>query len=434
MSASSPDSIREPTHPDLHTILAPRPLLQCSSVDGELIVFDPASRRFHHLNPTAAAVWEELDGERTLQDVAKTLAAAYDTDEETVQNDVRALAAEFESQHLVESSDPPPVIPPAWVPALKLPRSDLRNRFRSLASGSAPVAVGPFDAFAFRFELACDDLEIGSYLSDVLAPLADAPVSWPDARAEDLETRTYVVRKPTRDVTAPDEELPGDWRLSLDGVRVYVNSQPSSMTDNLFWHVNRMAVETDSAHSMFHAAGASWGGVGVLMPGQQNAGKSTLVTGLVAAGLGYLGDEAVALDAETAWMLPFHKSIGLDRGSWPLFPEFEPDRIRAELQPNRWHVPPDRVRPGSRAPSAPVRYIVCPQYQQDAATTLEPMKDIDTVAILLEQAFHLADRPDALDQLVGVVEAADCYRLTVSNLADSVRLVCELVGAPVPEP
>jgi hypothetical protein len=506
-------------------VLTPRANLQVSHLDGELILFDPTARQFHRLNPTAAAVWLELDGVTPLAAIATRLADAYQVDQEIIEADCATLAADFDEQKLLGTSGPPSPPPAPWVPALEASTSPWRGRHEALVEdGPWAVTGGPYRAFGFRFTLVCDDAEIGAFLAETLAPVAEEGAS-PDWPADLSEARTYLVRRPrpsdgtcrtdpaigtaptdgqidgptngvdaddesgptdSDDETAPtdgtavtgppdapsiDSTDPGDgsgptdandetnlvdstgptdapdvppldttpapppprWRLFLGGRHIQSNARPANLTDHLLWHVNRMAVETDTAHTMFHAAGASWNGAGILIPGHQNAGKSTLVTGLVEAGLGYLGDEAIALHPDTAWMLPLHKAIGLDRGSWPVLPHLEPDEDRKDLQPNRWHVPPDRVRPGSRSDSVPVRFIVCPRYEANVDTELQPMSDVDTVALLLEQAFHLADRPDALEQLVGVVEPAECHRLLTSSLAESVRLVCELVGAPGPQ-
>ena len=73
-----------------------------------------------------------------------------------------------------------------------------------------------------------------------------------------------------------------------------------------------------------HAGAIEWRDRVVLLPGVSNAGKSTLVAGLVRAGARYLTDEAACLDHETLVVRPFPKAIALDPGSFPLFEPARP--------------------------------------------------------------------------------------------------------------
>lgn len=43
-------------------------------VEGELVVFDKAQDKAHVLNPTAALVWQNCDGKRTVSEVAQIVA------------------------------------------------------------------------------------------------------------------------------------------------------------------------------------------------------------------------------------------------------------------------------------------------------------------------------------------------------------------------
>lgn len=47
-------------------------------IDGEGIVFDPATGNTHRLNATALEIWRLCDGRRTPTDIAETLADRYD--------------------------------------------------------------------------------------------------------------------------------------------------------------------------------------------------------------------------------------------------------------------------------------------------------------------------------------------------------------------
>jgi hypothetical protein len=89
--------------------------------------------------------------------------------------------------------------------------------------------------------------------------------------------------------------------------------------------------------------------MGLVFAGVMEAGKTTLVAGLVRAGFGYLTDEAGAIERETLLIQPYPKPLSLEPGSWPLFPELEPqaDLATDEYKAYEWQVPTAAIRPGA---------------------------------------------------------------------------------------
>lgn len=73
-------------------------------IDGEGFVVDTKSQVLHHLNPTAAQVWQWLDGTRTPEDLAKLLAQEFEVETETARRDVQDLLNDLKSHRLVEES------------------------------------------------------------------------------------------------------------------------------------------------------------------------------------------------------------------------------------------------------------------------------------------------------------------------------------------
>ncbi len=68
-----------------------RPGLVDVPVDGETIVVDEESARLHHLDAVASAVWQQLDGTRTVGEVTAALVAAFDAPSDQIEADVRDL-------------------------------------------------------------------------------------------------------------------------------------------------------------------------------------------------------------------------------------------------------------------------------------------------------------------------------------------------------
>jgi hypothetical protein len=73
-------------------------------IDGEAIIYDESQEVAHLLSPTAAIVWEQLDGRNRLDEVAVDLAEAFDARTEQVLGDVLELVQEFARRGLLEKS------------------------------------------------------------------------------------------------------------------------------------------------------------------------------------------------------------------------------------------------------------------------------------------------------------------------------------------
>jgi hypothetical protein len=56
-------------------------------IDGEAVIVDLKTSTFHTLNPVGSFIWEELDGQNTLKDIAEKLSQEFEVDLETSEND-----------------------------------------------------------------------------------------------------------------------------------------------------------------------------------------------------------------------------------------------------------------------------------------------------------------------------------------------------------
>ena len=95
------------TPPELESSLrrTPRPAptahVATFRLDAELVVYEPSTAQAHVLNVTAARIWELCDGRRTLDDVARHVAAAYVIDPAEAHADVADLVARLEAAGLL---------------------------------------------------------------------------------------------------------------------------------------------------------------------------------------------------------------------------------------------------------------------------------------------------------------------------------------------
>lgn len=196
----------------------------------------------------------------------------------------------------------------------------------------------------------------------------------------------------------------------------------------LLWHVNQQVVaQGTNTHVLLHAAVASRDGAGVVLAAPMESGKSTLVAGLVRAGLDYLSDEVAAIDPLTLDVDSYPKPITLDTGSWTVLPGLEPAEVPTVTQ---WQVPASTIRPGSVVGRTAVRLVVTPSYDAAGTTRLVPASRAAMLTRLLVSSFNRRDQPARrLEVLARVLRGARCYQLDVSDLDLAVELVADALEA-----
>lgn len=91
----------------LDTICAPSEDVVAREIEGELIIVPLTAGigddedELYTMNETGKAIWDRLDGERTLRRVAKELADEYDAPAADLERDVLGLAAELVRRKMV---------------------------------------------------------------------------------------------------------------------------------------------------------------------------------------------------------------------------------------------------------------------------------------------------------------------------------------------
>jgi hypothetical protein len=263
----------------------------------------------------------------------------------------------------------------------------------------------------FAVRLASDDL--ADYVESILAPLAtDEPARHLYSVVDDgasFKSRYAVYFGGQRVVRTPSEPL----------TLVY-----------LLWHLNRAVVAESDRYLLLHAAAAASNGSAILLPAPMDSGKSTIVAGLLLRGLGYLTDEAAAIDPVTLDVDPYPKPLSIELGSWEalddLRPQLEARFIR--FADEQWHIVPDAIRPGTVARPCPARLVVSPRYEAGAKTTIERISRAEGVLLMAENSFNFTShKTEGLNTLAKVVRQCDCYRLTSGSLIEACDEVMNIV-------
>jgi len=90
-----------PPHIDLSAVCAPSGDVVAREIEGEILIvplvagIGDAEDELYTLNETGQAIWEKLDGNRTLKDVAALLSGEFSAAIAEVENDVLGFADEL---------------------------------------------------------------------------------------------------------------------------------------------------------------------------------------------------------------------------------------------------------------------------------------------------------------------------------------------------
>lgn len=287
---------------------------------------------------------------------------------------------------------------------------------RQVPIGGHPDLAGAyttrrFVALGHDFSVTATDPVLGRYLDESLSGLAAPGLG---------KTRYYFLER--QHPVYPFEVYHESERLARTAV-------PSYALRVLLCHVNTAAVESSPESITLHAASAALDGMAVVLPAAPEAGKTTLVAGLVRSGMQYLTDEAVAVDPDRLTIRPFPKPLSVDRGSWGVLADLEPAILDGahRYRVDQWLVNPTSIRPDAVGGRSVPAFIVSPRYVAGARTELSPLRAAEAVYVLAESCFNLRTHgSEGLAVLARLAGSCPCFRLTVGDLDAACRLVSGL--------
>jgi hypothetical protein len=277
-----------------------------------------------------------------------------------------------------------------------------------------------FRALDFVFSFRATDPRVGQLLEHLYAPCA--------ARGDpDI---VYSVVGDIEDIGDLEDGRAAEIRIN--DVATTERHELSDVVNFLTWHVNREVIRRSSRLVLLHAAAAVVDGIAVLLPGVAEAGKTTLVAGLIRSGFDYLTDEAAGIRPEDLAAEPYPKPLTIDPGSWAVLPDLAPkaDEAMAGLFSHRWYVNPQRLRGDAIAHRTRPRLIVFPMYVEGTETTVTQVARTDALVELMGQTFHFGEAGRRnFDVLGRLVQQVACYRLVSGDLETACRAVRELADA-----
>lgn len=274
--------------------------------------------------------------------------------------------------------------------------------------------IGPFTCFDQRWQITADDPVLLALIDELFAPLRTNGAPGTSSVSYRIE---HIGDGATYEVYRDDQPLPS-------------SKQSSRTIGKLVWGINRQVIDGAMDRLVLHAAAAAADdGRVVLLPAPMEAGKTTLVTGLLDRGLAYLTDEAATVDPDLT-VHGYAKPLSIDKGSWSLFEHHRPqlgDRL-ASLMAHQWQVPPHtftRVIPNGR-----LTLIVFPAYDPEAPTTVERLNPIAALDHIRESTFAREGQPipaTKIASLANIVEQVPCFALRSGDLAEACTQVLHLL-------
>jgi hypothetical protein len=85
--------------------LTRNPDVAVARLDGEMVLLDPKSGDCYTLNSVGCHVWDHADGTRTMSDLARHVAAAFDVTLDTATADLTALVEGLVKEGLASVDD-----------------------------------------------------------------------------------------------------------------------------------------------------------------------------------------------------------------------------------------------------------------------------------------------------------------------------------------
>lgn len=223
-----------------------------------------------------------------------------------------------------------------------------------------------------------------------------------------------------------------DWHLHLNGLHVVSAPALSIVVSHLLWEANRQALENTPGHALLHSAAVTSGDDAAIVVGPQGSGKSTLAVALVARyGLGYLTDEAVAIDPDGLMVQPYAKYISVGANIGEILPEVSPisDPVLLSLLGELVLVPASSLDKGSISAAARPSVVVLPTYIPNSPTKIEVLSPAAALHSVGQHSYHLArDTPLVMETLAAVMSGARCIALTSGDLDEACHVVLDLLG------
>jgi hypothetical protein len=223
---------------------------------------------------------------------------------------------------------------------------------------------------------------------------------------------------------------PRRYRLMLADEQLISSHSDSDVANHLMFQIfTRMQQHTDEFLLIHAGSVVTPRGDAVLLPGNPGSGKTTLVTGLIRAGFGFLSDEIGIVDHREGVVRPYPRALNLKEGALAIFPDLAPPADASKFSPGHRYLRAQEIRPDVIADPCEVRFVIAPRYRKGMATQVAPLSPGATLKELWTSTMNLdAWGARAVPILANVARRARGYRLVSGDLGEAVQEVMKLTG------
>jgi hypothetical protein len=384
----------------------PRPALgvELIPIKGEGILFDQQGQRLFHLNPMAACIWSQLDGERDLDGVAEAVAETvsiapaqarqFALDMLKAWRRIGLLRERGAAQPLKRAGDlAEEHATPATEEDLRIPVNPARRRYEMLGT---------------VFSLGFSSPALEALAAPALAHLR-TDANPPGCRRIDLV------------------ETPAEIRAIHDGYVIGRCDSASGLAPLLHGLLGLLSIRTYRYLLALHASGLERSGQALILAGRSGSGKTTMAAALTAGGWGYMSDDTILLLPDTLEAVAVPYSLTVKSGAWPVlrsrFPALDqlPIHLRADHQRVRYLSPPRR----DFASPLPVRWIGFLHRPTGNASSIRRLDRIEGIYRMLEHCCAVPRLLSAMDVRHLAEWSADIhfFEFAIVDLDDAVSQI-----------
>lgn len=218
-----------------------------------------------------------------------------------------------------------------------------------------------------------------------------------------------------------DDDYPGQLTLSRGETLLYRGDSPAVAAELLLGDSCHHLADRSQGGLLLHAAGLTWQGHALLLPGQTGAGKSTLAAWLVSRGFGYLTDELVFVPWGQNSAQGLTRPLNLKRPARPLW---QTNLAASDQSAHVLSTPhSDLVAPtlfGAVPPPGepPLSLIIFPRYEPGSDPALRPLSRAKAGLALMQCLLNARNLPDhGFTEVTRLARQLPAYHMQYSNFS-----------------
>jgi hypothetical protein len=212
-----------------------------------------------------------------------------------------------------------------------------------------------------------------------------------------------------------------DLVLQRDESILYRGLSAAECADRLMGDSTRALADRSTGGLLFHAAGLTWRGRGLLLPGRIASGKTTLSAWLTQQGFDFLSDELIFVPTGATTLHALTRPLNVKSASRSVLrPYFNFDQQAAHLlsTPRGDLIPIEQLRQENELSVPALQTIILPQYAPDAVFELERLSPGRAAFTLIDTVVNARNLPEhGLPELARLARLVPAQRLVYSNFA-----------------